>query len=283
MPRKDSLHFSTACSDEQTAAPTEREETSGKCGHFSRIRRVFDTDVRIAAPSFVIPDTVGGNCRYLEGMVDEVSLTFFETESCLAYDESDLPPDLPELELEYSVHLPLDLPWQEGVESVAEAVLGLARKVDYLRPTAYVLHPPDDARKLGQLSQLLADGGIATEAVLIENIEGNDLSACWGEIVENGYGVCLDIGHRIAFAQDGLETLPGLWDRVRMLHIYGPGPRGEHGPLDGLDEEGADMLRRWVGLLPKDGSLVLEVFRQRQLTDSLRRLRELLDDREDGA
>lgn len=283
MPRRDSLHLSTPCSGNRAVISHVSENTSGKSEHFSRTRRLFDGGPRIAAPSFVIPDTVGGNCRHLEGMVDEVSLTFFETDSCLAYDENDLPPDLSELNLRYSVHLPLDLPWQEGVTSVAEAILALARKVDYLRPTAYVLHPPDDARKLGQLSQLLADGGIVTESVLIENIEGNDLSACWGEIAENGYGVCLDIGHRIAFGQDGLESLPGLWERVRMLHVYGPGPRGEHGPLDDLDEKGANMLRRWVGRLPQDGSLVLEVFRQGQLESSLRRLHKLLGDREDGA
>ena len=75
----------------------------------------------------------------------EVGIVLFETAGSLAYTEADLPPDLAGLPLTYHVHLPLDLPWQDGPNG-AQATWDIVRRLvaitDYLSPNAYVLHPP---------------------------------------------------------------------------------------------------------------------------------------------
>jgi hypothetical protein len=97
---------------------------------------------RLAAPSCVIPDRVGPNCRRLSSLVGEVGLMLLETRGCLDYDERDLPGDLSALGLSYHAHLPLDLPWAEGPGAVADAICALEQKIAFLCPRGYVLHPP---------------------------------------------------------------------------------------------------------------------------------------------
>lgn len=46
---------------------------------------------RVAATSFVIPDSVRANCLYLKDYFPEVGLVLFELESCLAYGPDDWP------------------------------------------------------------------------------------------------------------------------------------------------------------------------------------------------
>ena len=75
-----------------------------------------------------------------------------ETAGCLAYDEKDLPLDLPSLGLSFHAHLPLDLPWDAGAGGVSATILSLEEKIAFLRPRHYVLHPP----RAGQLAGLLS-------------------------------------------------------------------------------------------------------------------------------
>lgn len=96
----------------------------------------------IAAPSFVWPETIAGNCARLQGLVDEVGLLFFESDSCMAYTEQDLPQALARSGLRFHVHLPLDLPWEAGAPAVWSIMAALRAKASFLRPWCHVLHPP---------------------------------------------------------------------------------------------------------------------------------------------
>ena len=235
----------------------------------------------VAATSALWPDTATGNCRRLIKefpRVGEVALCLFESDACLAYGPDDLSPDMAGLPLTFHVHLPLDLPWAAGVGTVASVILGLAAKAAFLSPRAWVLHPPlgvQDQALLPRLAELLAAptesgiSGVDPEQVLVENIKGHDFSAAWPHLRDAGFGVCLDVGHMLAFDQANMLDLPGLAERVGMVHAYGPGPRGEHDPLSSLDARGRDTLRRCVELLPKNGTVVLEVFSPDHLEASL--------------
>ncbi len=74
--------------------------------------------------------------------MDEVGLLFLQAQACLSYTEEDLPVWLTRTGLRFHVHLPLDLPWEAGQSHVWEIVAGLRRKAAFLRPWAFVLHPP---------------------------------------------------------------------------------------------------------------------------------------------
>lgn len=225
---------------------------------------------RLAAPSCVIPDRVGPNCRALSPLVREVALMLLETSGCLDYDERDLPPDLPALGLTYHAHLPLDLPWRDGSKAVADVIWALEQKIAFLCPRGYVLHPPAP----GQLSGLLAHRPDLASLLRLENTAHGDLTGIWDEITALNLGVCLDVGHMVSYGQDGMLSLSGFFDRVRMLHVYGGESKRGHAGLDQLPDPGLlrDILRR----VRADAVLVVEIFSLDELERSLDLLRSWL-------
>lgn len=238
---------------------------------------------RIAAPSAVWPEALPGNCKKLAALpgrpVDEIGLCLFEAKACLEYGPADLPDWLAGLGLGFHVHLPLDLPWSQGFAEIAAIIRGLARKTAFLWPRAFVLHPPPagHAGLLTETAALFRDLGIPPSRVLLENVEGDDLARHAAVIESAGFSVCLDLGHMLAFGQRQILDDPRLTSRVAMVHAYAPGPRGEHRSLARLDDEGRDVLRRALALLPQDGALVVECFRPDDLLESLDALPAMID------
>ncbi|WP_052812771.1 cobamide remodeling phosphodiesterase CbiR [Desulfonatronum thioautotrophicum] len=267
---------------------------------------------RIAAPSFVWPKHIAENCNKLRKLVDEVGLLFFQAEACLDYTEQDLPTWLAGTGLRFHVHLPLDLPWNTGVQRVWNTVSALQRKTCFLQPLAYVLHPPPLAPLRGdseaaaevteangavcslaekgvvlrQDVELLADfircweaAGLAPRSLLLENTRENDLSGLWPLIQATNLGICLDLGHLLVAGQQ-THRLPGVWPRVRMVHLSAPGQSGADGqPRDGhrslaeLDQRGWALFEEILDQVHPDCVLMIEVFYPEGLMESLHILR----------
>ena len=139
----------------------------------------------IAAPSCVIPAHIPENCRYLEPLVDEVGLCFFETRACLEYGPKELPPDLADLDLSFHIHLPLDLDWSGGGREAAEVCIRLADKADFLSPRVYVLHPPDSVGELEAFLGHWRASGFEPGRILLENIRENLRGNLWENLREN--------------------------------------------------------------------------------------------------
>ncbi|WP_319471455.1 cobamide remodeling phosphodiesterase CbiR [uncultured Pseudodesulfovibrio sp.] len=222
----------------------------------------------VAAPSFVIPAGAAENSRFLADFFPEVCLLFFETEACLRYTEEDLPADLTNLPISWHVHLPLDLPWASGLDTVWKKLTGLMDKAAYLKPKAWVLHPPTEPDMLLPLAAHLRDAGIDPADVLLENVDESDLCAVWDEARSGGYSTCLDLGHIIAYGQHSVLDLPDLWDTVRMLHVYAPINGGRHTGLGHLNETGKALLRQMLTEFRGD-TVTLEVFDETEIFHSL--------------
>jgi len=222
----------------------------------------------IAATSFLWPARVGENCVRIAGQVDEVSLIFFETASSLSYTEEDLPASLGELGLTYHLHLPLDLDWQAGPEAVFETVRQLGSKVAFLRPRCFVLHPPRDPEVLAAFLRVWRAAGWREDFLCLENIEGNDLAGLWPLIRTTRCRVCIDLGHILEYGQQRLLSLPGIEERMSMLHLYAPA-QGRHASLASLSLPGRELLRHLLHRTTRDTVIVLEVFSWPELQDSL--------------
>ena len=222
----------------------------------------------IAAPSFVLPAGAAENARFLADFFPEISLLFFETDACLGYTGRDLPADLARLPVSWHVHLPLDLPWQDGLDVGWRAIEGLVGKAAFLSPRRYVLHPPASPAFLVPLAQRFRDAGVDPSRVLLENVEETDLCAFWPEARDSGFGACLDLGHVLAYGQDAVLDLPGLWEETDMLHVNAPGEGGRHESLSRLDERGRELLRFALERFTGD-TVTLEIFNERGLFESL--------------
>ncbi len=244
--------------------PHGRADSAGKgpCPSYRRIReKLKRLPWRVAAPSFVLPARVADNCRFLDGWVDEVALLFLETRACLDYGPDDLPPDLAGLDLDYHVHLPLDLPWDAGTGPALDAVLALAGKAAYLSPRAFVLHPPPDLGLLPAVAERWRTDGPAAP-LLLENTALHGPDALAGPARAAGLGLCLDLGHCLAYGR-GLAAPVVDLGPVAMLHLSAPGRQSgadEHLPLDRLTPRGRGLLRDWLTRLSPGATLCVEVF-----------------------
>jgi hypothetical protein len=232
----------------------------------------------VAAPSFVWPGTVAHNCRLLAGVFPEVALLFLEARACLDYGEGDLPGWLGGLGLSYHLHLPLDLPWAAGAAEAFRVAAALADKAAFLRPACFVLHPPAEPRELAAFAALWRRRGLAPGALAIENTASAPLDGHWPLIRDQGLGVCLDLGHVLAYGQEASLALPGLAGALRLVHLCAPfaagaAPRaaGGHGhfSLAGLDGPGRALARRVLELAPAGATVVLEIFEPAGLFESV--------------
>lgn len=230
----------------------------------------------VAAPSWVIPGTVAENCRYLKGRVDEVGLLFFETASSLAYTEKDLPADLAETGLSFHIHHPLDLPWHEGADKIAQIMNNLSDKAVHLNPALHILHPPEAGpladHLLSGLAEKLRETSIDPENVLIENIKENSLENNFDVIQDCGFKICLDLAHMQAYGQQNLLDRVRIWDLVKMLHLNGPGIGGRHESLENLDKQGLKLLDCFFENFIKGGTVTVEVFEKEGFFKSLQYL-----------
>lgn len=238
-----------------------------------------DFPFRLAAPSWVWPGTVGENCRRLGEIFDEVGILLFESSACMAYGDSDLPPTLSELSLRYHLHMPLDLPWSDGILSVRHIIDTLLDKTAFLDPWGFVLHPPPHAKGLDELAFCFINKDIKPDRVLLENTEEFNPLDFWCDIRYLGLNLCLDLGHILLYGQERLLELPRLWSRVKLVHLCAPAPDGKHLPLTELDAEGRRLVRLILARMSPDTVVMPEIFDPDGLADSMATLHAILTGR----
>ena len=187
------------------------------------------TPWNIAAPSFVWPARVGDNCYYLQNRVDEIEIIFFETQGSLNYTQLDLPEDLKNLDLDYHLHLPMDLPWEKGALEVVQNIEELAGKVAYLSPHCFVLHPPADPDLFSDFHQAWeAHPELKQKKLLLENVREKaprPLADLLGELRSHHVKFCLDIGHWSSYGSGSqYQNLPQwiqtLGPYLSHLHLH---------------------------------------------------------------
>jgi hypothetical protein len=238
----------------------------------------------LAAPSWIWPGTAAENARRLAAARDRFSLPLAEcgllllkTDACLNYGPDDLPGATRPGGLSYHLHLPLDLPWEAGMDAVHGVLERLLEATRHLDPGSLVLHPPVDPALLPPLAEVMDRLGVARKRLLLENTRDCDLVDLYCELKGLGFGVCLDLGHVLAYHQERVLDLPGLGDRVGMLHLSAP--LREHGSwidahagLERLDARGRAVLKRMLELAPAGAVIMLEVFNEADLASSAAQL-----------
>lgn len=221
------------------------------------------------------PGGIWENVRLLKDEVSEIGLTFFQAQSCLEYTDRDLPEGLSGLGLNYHVHLPLDYDWSKGVMHNFDITRRLIEKVRFLSPDKFVLHPPDRARLLEEFVHLWLKEGMPIETLLVENIRTCDFSGLWEIIEGSKMGICLDIGHIIAYNQHAILKREFIWDRVSLVHVYGREDHTGHVKLPQISEEGKRILQLILTRIQDKTSVLLEVFAPEDFLDSKQFLLEM--------
>jgi sugar phosphate isomerase/epimerase len=236
---------------------------------------------RIGTTSYIIPDDILPNVRYLAGQVRDVELVLFELDD----GPSNLPgPELvadlnciaAEHDLSFTVHLPLDL--RLGADGDEQHVsLVKARRVieatRALQPWAYVLHL--DGKEVRQSADPLAlarwqDQSVRAleiaagwagrpELLAVENLESYPLDFLEPVLARIPVSRCVDIGHLWCDGHDPLPFLARALPRTRVIHLHGISGRDHkslaHVPIEQLDPALGFLLERQYA-----GVLTLEIF-----------------------
>jgi sugar phosphate isomerase/epimerase len=256
---------------------------------------------RLGTTSYIIPDDLLPNLRFLRHYVADVELVLFDEDT-----GSNMPSerDVSEMArlcrmtgLSLTVHMPMDT--RLGSEDEEERVLSVGKCIRMFRlmsraePFAWILHlhgdhrgePPSGdirrwvAQNRRSLSELL-ENGPPPGRICVETLD-YDFEHVAGLIEAFDLSVCLDLGHLLANGYDVEAHLDRWMKRARVFHIHGVRPDGtDHVDLgylpDGFLEDLADRLAR----LPAGDVRVvtMEVFGEEDFHRSLRVIRKRLGD-----
>ena len=255
---------------------------------------------RLGTTSYIIPDDILPNVRYLAGKVRDVELVLFEVDD----GRSNLPApqviaELAHLaaayDLTYTVHLPLDIKLaadgsqRDASLEKARRVIELTRPLD---PFAYVLHLDGKAvrRDAGgnalrqwrdrsvRALELLADWVGGAEKLAVENLEGYPPDFNQPVLDRVPVSRCVDIGH---LWLDGVPALPYLERALpdtRVVHLHAVASRDHaslsHAPPEALDAVLDTLIDKFSGVL------TVEVFSEADWDASRAALRAALSRRD---
>lgn len=240
----------------------------------------------LGATSFVYPADYADNVERLGPYFDEIELLFLESRNTTDRPTPKLIDGLREqklrLGLDYNIHLPMDITpnapdtfmRRNGIEVLADFI----RLTQPLEPLTYCLHLPWDnkpdftERCAVTLTELLKTG-LEPAKLTVENLN-YPLTILKDLLDDLEVGVCLDVGHTIAF-ETGLEThLNAFRDRIYCMHLHASGTGDDHSELGLLGRHAAPVLEF---LQSYSGSVSLELFNITALNKSLAWLRPYLE------
>ncbi len=247
---------------------------------------------RLGTTSYILPDDILPNVRYLADKVEDIELILFEADEKSAGNlpTPDVISELTDLaakhNLTYTVHLPLDL--RLGADSdQRRASLAKARRVmdltHDLKPWAYVIHLnaedtvdyKDWVERVSQALRLAAEWAGGEELLAVENLEGYQLDFNQPVVERIGVSRCVDIGHLWLDGHDALPYLQMALPRTRVIHLHGIGTR-DHQSLNHMEDSQVRTVLECLVRQNYSGIVTLEVFNQEDLISSLQVVKRLM-------
>lgn len=256
---------------------------------------------RLGTTSYIVPDEIIPNIRYLAGKVRDVELVLFESDE---FSNLPSPADIALMAdlagdhgLTYSVHLPLDVYLGHPDRSERQRSVGKClRIIELVRPlpkSAYVMHfeagpgvdvngftPGERARfteSLGDSASMLLEGsGEPAPMFCAENLN-YPFGLVSAVVEEAGFSVTLDVGHLVFYGFPVEEYLERYLPRTRVLHMHGTTGGRDHNSLAFMPPEVLDLVvRALVADGRHDRVFTLEIFSEPDLDSSVAALQRYL-------
>jgi sugar phosphate isomerase/epimerase len=244
---------------------------------------------KLGTTSYILPDDILPNVKYLTPIVDDIELVLFESP-----DYSNIPSTADVKQFRdyavqngcgYTVHLPIDRKAGSGDpaerKQFCDAAMSIIERTSMLEPRAWVVHCEgitSDASPLQVLSwqqrsldtvQLLTEIVGDPSGIVVENLS---YPAEWNfDIVKKSKcKYCLDVGHLWLRGDKNWEDLClKMLTNTNVVHLHGVCDGKDHVSLRRGSEE---LLLRFLKLLSSVqycGIVTLEIFSQNDLSESL--------------
>ncbi len=249
---------------------------------------------RLATTSYIIPDKILPNVKFLGQYFDEIELVLFESGS-----ENNLPTAgevremariASDLNVSYNVHLPSDLFFADPDPTLrrgfCETALSFYERTLPLAPSGYVLHL--DSRKADgtvepnvsawgdrvcESLRIMQSKGMELRETAVENLE-YPLQRIGPFVKAFNLSICLDIGHLLRYGYDVAEQTTLFFDTITMAHLHGVDNGKDHRGLNHV----ADVQWRTICKFLEGYryGLSLEVFSLNDLAASCNRMLEMV-------
>ncbi|MDR3574537.1 MAG: cobamide remodeling phosphodiesterase CbiR [Anaerolineaceae bacterium] len=254
-------------------------------------------EFRLGTTSYIIPDEILPNVRFLAGKVQDVELVLFEVD-----DGQNNLPDLQTIQtlwelsqnqdLSYTVHLPLDLRLGSNGDEQHDSLIKAKHVIDrtrQLEPWAYVLHldgrevreNPDQAalhrwldqacRALEKTAELAGNPAL----LAVENLESYPLDFWEPVFARVPVSRCVDIGHLWLDHHDPIPYLEKALPRTRVIHIHGIGER-DHQSLTHVAPADLERVLNFLVDRKYAGVLTMELFGEDDFKSSLEAVSSIL-------
>jgi sugar phosphate isomerase/epimerase len=253
---------------------------------------------RLGTTSYIIPEDILSNVRYLAGKVQDVELVLFELDG----GPSNLPSpvQIAELgriaaqqDLTYTVHLPLDLRMDED-GSPNHSSLEKARRVigctSALEPRAYVAHldgravlPVNTTRnavlrwqdQAVQVLELVGEWVGDVQKIAVENLEGYPLDFHSAVLERVAASRTVDVGHLWLDGHAPLAYLRAALPRTSVIHIHGIFDR-DHSSLSHVPPGELGALLAELVHSNYTGILTIEVFSEHDFLTSIQAIQKVV-------
>jgi sugar phosphate isomerase/epimerase len=245
---------------------------------------------RLGATSYIIPDDLLPNARYLAGKVRDMELILFEVD--------DGPSNLPASEvieelsrlarqhdLTYTVHLPLDLKLGEDGSEDDPSLVKAKRVIDCtcgLDPWAYVLHlDGKSVRTSGDAGlirrwqdhsvralEIVSAWAGGPDRLAVENLETYPPDFIQPVVERIPVSRCVDIGHLWLDGHDPLPYLQAALPRTRVVHMHGIAEH-DHRSLAFMPQEQVRAVWNELIRANYEGVVTLEMFSEEDFLTSM--------------
>jgi sugar phosphate isomerase/epimerase len=253
---------------------------------------------RLGTTSYIIPDDIVPNLRYLAGKVRDVELVLFDVDG----GPSNLPSPTQVAEMNriaadhdmtFTVHLPLDLRMHDDGSPKHISLEKARRVIDCTRdlsPWAYVAHldgravlpagTPASALQRWQDESVVALNLVGAwvgdlQNLALENLEGYPLDFHAPVLQRIPVSRTVDIGHLWLDGHNPVEYLRSALPRTRVIHIHGIAGR-DHGSLAHVPSAELAVLLNELVNFHYSGVLTLEMFTEPDFLSSLRALEQVV-------
>jgi sugar phosphate isomerase/epimerase len=258
---------------------------------------------RLGTTSYILPDAIVPNVRWLMDKTQDIELVLFEVDD--SSNNLPTPEEIRSLanmarisDLTYTVHLPLDLdcrPCDGGLNTSMQKARKVIECTQPLEPQAFIIHL--DGREVrGQTSRqkmetwtddacralgLIASWSGSYEILAVENLEGYTPDRLDGVMRNVPVSRCVDIGHLWLDGHDPLTLLEEYLPRTRVVHLHGvkndadsaPGqPFTDHQSLQHTPPQDLQAVIDALSFHRFDGVVTLEVFNQSDFMTSKERV-----------
>ncbi len=251
---------------------------------------------RLGTTSYIIPDDILPNARYLADKVKDIELILFEVDDGPNnLPSSDVIDELSQIaaqhDLTYTVHLPLDLKLGENGSERDQSLVKAKRVIDCtlgLNPWAYVLHL--DGRSVRTSTdreliknwqdqsvralEIVSEWAGSPEKLAVENLETYPLDFIQPVLDRIPVCRCVDIGHLWLDSHDPIPYLGAAMPRTRVVHLHGLAERDHRSlvfmPLEKIQAVWSELIR-----LNYTGVLTLEMFSEEDFLSSVKMIESL--------